>query len=252
MDARAAIDEGYLVPVRSYAVATETNLDERDRARRRFRARRAGQGRRQRRTQQTHPRGLHAPDPGSQGAGLHGLRRARAQRREDVPDAGLKRGLRERRNAAMPNANGSCANSAAGARRARELRPVLEGFDVPRHRGDRQRAAHEERHALHADHRARLAARGRIRVRHLELPLARSAPRDDLADAQAVRDRDRHRRSSAAPSDRHAAFLWGMPSQIDAQGELVSQVADEYEKLYKRDPARRGARAARPSRSEHR
>ncbi len=36
--------------------------------------------------------------------------------------------------------------------------------------------------------------------------------------------------------------LWGLPAQIDAQGRMISKVADEYEELYRRSP-REAARA---------
>ncbi len=184
MDARAAIDEGYLVPVRSYGVATTTNLDEV--------ASRLGDfviGQlaaavntvdRNRRIVDAYLR--HTP-------GMKALVfTASVQHARDVCAEFIAAGVKasfasgetpteERERVVSDFRNGR--SDVLG-----QLRSVSRGLRRPVDSGRHQRAADEEHDAVHADHRPRPAPRRRDRQRALRRSKRRRAPRIDLAESR--------------------------------------------------------------------
>jgi superfamily II DNA or RNA helicase len=236
MDARAAIEQGYLVPVRSYGVATKTNLDDV--------ASRMGDfviGQlaaavntvdRNRRIVDAYER--HTP-------GLKALVfTASVQHARDVAQAFIDAGIK--------------ASFASGETPAQERERVvsdfrngksdvlvncglyLEGFDVP-----------SIQVVINARPTKSTTLYTQITGRGLR-------PVDEIANALSdVQNADLRRELIAQSPKPYAIILdmvdqahrheivtlpslWGLPPQIDAQGRPVSQVAEKFEQLYALDP----------------
>jgi superfamily II DNA or RNA helicase len=236
MDARASIDAGYLVPVRSYAVATETNLDEV--------ASRGGDF-----------------VLGQLAAAVDNDERNRAVVEAYQELTPAKKALvftasveHARNVAQLFKKAGIKAAFASGDTPERERETIvagfrgtkvdvlvncglyLEGFDVPS-----IQVIINARPTKSATLYTQVTGRG---LRPLdeyayllsELPTA-TARRDAIAMSEKpyatiidIVDQARRHQLITLP------YLWGMPAQVDVQGRLVSDVADDYEKLYRVSP----------------
>jgi superfamily II DNA or RNA helicase len=236
MDARAAIDAGYLVPVRAYAVATETNLDGVTVRGGDFvlgaLAAAVDNEERNKRILEAYSRLTpgrkaliftasveHARNVANMFRDA-GLRAAFAS--GETPDAERERIVRDFRGDAL-DVLVNCGL-------------YLEGFDVPgievivNARPTKSATLYTQitgRGLRPADEYAFVLSNLPSPEARLEMISQTPKPFAIVID---IVDQARRHQIVTLP------FLWGMPSQIDVQGELVSDVAKLYEKLYERDP----------------
>jgi superfamily II DNA or RNA helicase len=236
MDARAAIDAGYLVPVRAYAVATETNLDgvtvrggdfvlgalaaAVDNAERNARILEAY-------TRLTPGRKAliftasveHARNVANLFRDA-GLRAAFAS--GETPDAERERIVRDFRGDAL-DVLVNCGL-------------YLEGFDVPG-----IEVIVNARPTKSATLYTQITGRGLRPADEYAFVLSNLPSADARRDMISMTPKafaividivDQARRHQIVT----LPFLWGMPSQIDVQGQMVSEVAKLYERLFDRDP----------------
>ncbi len=236
MDARAAIDAGYLVPVRAYAVATETNLDGVTVRGGDFvlgaLAAAVDNEERNKRILEAYSRLTpgrkaliftasveHARNVANMFRDA-GLRAAFAS--GETPDAEREKIVRDFRGDGL-DVLVNCGL-------------YLEGFDVPgievivNARPTKSATLYTQitgRGLRPADEYAFVLSNLPSPEARLEMISQTPKPFALVID---IVDQARRHQIITLP------FLWGMPSQIDIQGQMVSEVAKLYEKLYERDP----------------
>jgi len=236
MDARASIEAGYLVPVRSYAVATETNLDEV--------ASRGGDfvlgqlaeavdtDERNRRVVEAYQE----LTPGKKTLVFTASVEHARNVAKLFKDAGIKAAFasgdtpEREREAIVAGFRGTKIDVLVNCGL------YLEGFDVPS-----IEVIINARPTKSATLYTQVTGRG---LRPLDedafllsqLPTA-DARRDAIAMSRKpyativdIVDQARRHQLITLP------YLWGMPAQVDVQGRPVSDVANDYEELYRRSP----------------
>lgn len=236
MDARASIDAGYLVPVRSYAVATETNLDEVASRGGDFVLGQLAQAvdtdERNRRVVEAY-REL---TPGKKTLVFTASVEHARNVAQLFKDAGIKAAF-----ASGETPERERETIVAGFRGTKidvlvNCGLYLEGFDVPS-----IQVIINARPTKSATLYTQVTGRG---LRPLdeyayllsELPTSQ-ARRDAIAMSEKpyatiidIVDQARRHQLVTLP------YLWGLPAQVDVQGNVVSEVAIDYEELYRRSP----------------